>query len=292
MTTAVPLLIAVDGGGTGCRAVVGTAADGKLGTAKGGPANINTSFEDTISHILETVTHALDDAGLQDAELAQATAHVGLAGADTAALRARAVAALPYGFCTVTGDRETSVVGVLGGQDGFVIALGTGTIIACQRSGTIATVNGWGFDASDQGSGAWLGHRLISRVLLSEDGMEPTTPLCAQVSAQMNGLKGLVAFSQSAKPADYARFARDIFASATSGDALALDLLREGAGFLERGLDALGFKDGDVLSLSGGVGPHYQPYLSERFTQNIATAKGSALDGAFMLAQLAAKETA
>ena len=291
-TTRSPLLIAVDGGGTGCRAVVGTASEGELGTAKGGPANINTSFEGTIANILDTVERALRDAGLQDAALAHATAHVGLAGADTETLRARAVAALPYARCTVTGDRETSVVGVLGGQDGFVIALGTGTIIACQRDGIISTVNGWGFDASDQGSGAWLGHRLISRVLLSEDGMEPVTPLCTHVSTQMDGLPGLVAFSQSAKPGDYARFARDIFAAATSGDTLALDLLREGAAFLERGLDALGFQNGDVLSLSGGVGPHYQPYLSERFTQNIATAKGSALDGAFMLARLAAKDTA
>ena len=292
MTTPASFLIAVDGGGTGCRAVVGTVADGVLGTAKGGPANINTSFDGTISNILDAAGRALTDAGLKDANLAQATAHVGLAGADTAAIRDRAMAALPFGHCTVSGDRETSVVGVLGGQDGFVVALGTGTIIACQRDGIISTVNGWGFDVSDHGSGAWLGHRLISQVLLSEDGMEPVTPLCAEVSAQMDGLPGLVAFSQRAKPGDYAQFARDIFKAAKSGDELALDLLREGARFLERGLIALGFKDGDVLSLSGGVGPHYQPYLSENFTQNVHPAKGSALDGAFMLAQLAAKQTA
>jgi glucosamine kinase len=288
MTSSNSLLIAVDGGGTGCRVAVGSVAQGVLGEAKGGPANINTSFEGAIGNIIDTVQRALAEAGLQGADLAQATAHLGLAGADTTVLRDRAVAALPYGKCRVTGDRDTSVVGVLGGRDGFVVALGTGTIIARQHEGRISTVNGWGFDISDQASGAWLGHQLIMRVLLSEDGMEPVTRLCSEISAQMEGLPGLVAFSQRAKPSDYARFARDIFAAASSGDALALDLLREGAAFLERGLAALGFEDGDVLSLSGGVGPHYQPYLSQRFTRNVVPPKGSALDGAFMLARLAA----
>lgn len=292
MTSPAPFLIAVDGGGTGCRVAVGTATKGVLGEGKGGPANINNSFEGTIGSIIDAVGHALAQAGLEDADLALSTAHVGIAGADTAAIRDRAVAALPFGKCTVTGDRDTSVVGVLGAQDGFVIALGTGTIIARQQGGVISTVNGWGFNTSDHGSGAWLGHRLITRVLLSEDGMETVTPLCTEISAQLSGLSGLVAFSQSAKPAEYARFARGIFSAAKDGDALALDLLREGAAFLERGLVALGFEDGDMLSLSGGVGPHYQPYLSERFTRNVVPAKGSALDGAFLLARLAAEETA
>lgn len=292
MKTPGPLLIAVDGGGTGCRAVVGTPDQGVLGEGKGGPANINTSFDGTVYNIIAAVAQALANAGRADADLGQTTAHIGIAGADTAQIRERAVAAFPYGACTVTGDRETSVAGVLGGQDGFVIALGTGTIIARQHEGQITTVNGWGFAVSDHGSGAWLGHQLISRVLLSADGMAEVTPLCKAISAQMKGLPGLVAFAQTAKPADYAQYARDVFAAAKQEDALAVQLLHEGAAYLERGLRALGFEDGDALSLSGGVGPHYLPYLSEMFTQNMLPAKGSALNGAYTLARLAAAQTA
>ncbi len=288
MTLSDPLLIAVDGGGTGCRVVIGTATQGVLADAKGGPANINTSFDGTLRNITGAVAEASEKAGIAQEQIAQATAHVGLAGADTSAVRDRVMAALPYGRCTVTGDRETSVVGVLGHGDGYVIALGTGTIIARQQDGKTSTVNGWGFDLSDHASGAWLGHQMMVQVLLSEDGMAPVTPLCQQISAQMRGLNGLVAFSQTAQPGDYAQFARDIFAAAKAQDSLALDLLRRGASYLEKGLTALGYEPGDVLSLSGGVGPHYQQYLSEQFTRNVQPAKGSALDGAFALAQHAA----
>jgi glucosamine kinase len=288
MSTQSPLLIAVDGGGTGCRAAVGTAAAGVLAQAKGGPANINNSFDGTVHNIIDTVARALDLANVSAQDLSAATAHIGIAGADTLAARDRIIEALPYGTCTITGDRETSVVGVLGKQDGYVLGLGTGTIIARQNAGVVSTVNGWGFEGSDHGSGAWLGHQMIIRVLLSEDGMEPVTPLCRRISTQMDGLHGLVAFSRAAAPADYAKFARDVFEAAEQKDALALDLLRLGVGFLERGLDALSFETGDALSLSGGVGPHYLPYLAERFTRNIQPAKGNALDGAFTLAQLAA----
>jgi len=283
-----PLLIAVDGGGTGCRVAVGTLNAGVLAQAKGGPANINTSFDGSVANIVKAVETALAQAGLDGADLAQATAHVGLAGADTAAARDRTCAALPFGRCIVTGDRETSVAGVLGRQDGFVIALGTGTIIARQQSGEIRTVGGWGFAISDQASGAWLGRALLTRALLVADRIEPATPLSQHISDQLGGLAGIVAFSATAQPGDYAKFAPEVFAAAGKGDKLALDLLHEGSAFLERGLDTLGYVSKDVLSLAGGVGPHYAPYLSEKYTRTVQKPKGNALEGAFGLAVQAA----
>jgi len=288
MSKTEPVLIAVDGGGTGCRVAVGTPGLGVLAHAKGGPANIKTSFDGAMQNITAAVSEALQQAGLQDAILSEAIAHVGLAGADNASGRERTSAALPYGHCTVTGDRETSVAGVLGPRDGFVIALGTGTIIARQLDGQIRTVNGWGFAVSDHGSGAWLGHQLIEQVLLAEEGMTPPSALSRQISSRLGGLDRVVDFSLSAGPGTYAKFAPEIFDAARNEDPLALELLRKGAGFLERGLRALGFGRGDMLCLAGGVGPHYLPYLSSPFTDDVQPPKGNALEGAFTLARAAA----
>ncbi|MBD3664042.1 BadF/BadG/BcrA/BcrD ATPase family protein [Sulfitobacter aestuariivivens] len=284
------LLIAVDGGGTGCRVAVGTAKDGVLAETRGGSANISTNFDDTVDNITKAVSQAIAAAGLSDADLGTSTAHLGLAGADLETIQQRAQQALPYGTCRVSGDRQTTVAGVLGDADGYVVALGTGTIIARQHGGKVRTVGGWGFQLSDQASGAWLGRSLLTRVLMVDDGIVPTSPLARTVSDSLGGLQGVFAFSNRAVPRDYAEFAPDVFKSGAQGDAIAQEILREGAAFIEKGLSALGFIPGDVLSLAGGVGPHFEPYLSAEFTQSLRAPRGNALQGAFTLArQLAAQ---
>jgi len=282
--TAFGPLIAVDGGGTGCRAAVGSLTEGILAQARGGPANVSTNFDRAIANITATVQEAAQAAGLSPAQLEQATAHLGLAGADLEEAQTRTAQALPYGATRVSGDRQTTVAGVLGPRNGYVVALGTGTIIARQHTGTIKTVSGWGFQLSDTASGAWLGRNLLAQVLDAEEGLEPQTPLSRAVATRLGGVQGVFEFSNTSAPADYATFAPEIFAAGTAQDPLALRLLREGAAYVEKGLNALGFAQGDVLCLAGGVGPHYAPYLPEAFTANIAASKGNALEGAFALA--------
>lgn len=279
------LLIAVDGGGTGCRVAVGTVADGMLGQAKGGPANVSTDFDGSIANIIGAVHRAANDAGLVQDALAQATAHLGLAGADLKDIQTKTRDALPFGQTHVSGDRQTTVAGVLGDTDGYVVALGTGTIIARQKAQRIDTVSGWGFQLSDQASGAWLGRALFSRVLDAEEGLEPQGDLSRAIANQLGGVQGIFAFSTTATPADYAHYAPQIFDAGRAGDALARDLLAQGAAYIQRGLRALDFTDGDVLSLAGGVGPHYAPYLAENFTANLRPPQGKALEGAFALAR-------
>ena len=278
-------LIAVDGGGTGCRAAVGTAQGGILGKAEGGPANVSTDFEGALHNIITTVAAAADAAGLPGDTLAHATAHLGLAGADLDHVKARTAAALPYGHSTVSGDRQTTVAGVLGPQDGFVVALGTGTIMARQRSGHIKTVSGWGFQLSDRASGAWLGRSLLAHVLDAEEGLIPATDLTRTTATQFGGVQGVFEFSTTATPGSYATLAPKVFAAGKAGDTVALDLLNDGARYIQKGLTALEFATGDRLSLSGGVGPHYAPYLPASFTANLSAPQGNALQGAFALAR-------
>ncbi len=279
------VLIALDGGGTGCRAAVGTVESGIIAEMRGGPANVSTNFEGAVANIIDTIAQALQTAELSGVDLSRAVAHIGVAGANTEAEMRTVEAALPYGRCRVTGDRATTVAGVLGPDDGYVVALGTGTIIARQHKQEMTHVGGWGFQLSDQGSGAWLGRTLLTRILLAEDKLVDHSPLSRAVCARYGGGNALVVFSNSAKPVDYAKFAPEIVGAADAGDAMALSLLDEGRLYVESGLNALGFEAGDALCLSGGVGPRYAAYLSAPYLQNLRDPQGNALQGAFSLAR-------
>ena len=277
-------LVAVDGGGTGCRVAVGTAAAGVQATATGGPANVSNDFEAAIANIVAAAHEAASQAGWNSDRLGQATAHLGLAGADLAATQKKTQANLPFGRVRISGDRLTTVTGVLGTGDGSVVALGTGTIIARQVAGQLNTVSGWGFQLSDKASGAWLGRMMLTRVLDAAEGLEPESPFSKMLADRMGGVRGIFDYANSAGPQSYAKLAPEIFAAGEKGDAIARDLLQTGADYVARGLTVLGFAKGETLCLAGGVGPHYAPYLPDTLTGNLQAPKGNALDGAFALA--------
>lgn len=291
-TTDTTVIVAADGGGTGSRAAAGTLEQGMLAQAKGGAGNVHSDFDGAIANLTAAIGEALAAAGLGDTPLERITAHLGVAGAHSEVEMAAVAEALPYGRSSVTGDRATSVRGVLGDTDGYVVALGTGTIVARQHALEMRTVSGWGFDLSDQASGAWLGHQILRRAVLADDGFTEHTDLTRSVLDRHGGLVPTIHFCADATPGDYAPLARDVIAAAREGDPFATELMEEGAAFIARGLTVLGFQDGDVLALAGGVGPHYASYLPAAMTRNLSEPRGTALDGAFAIACQAARVAA
>lgn len=285
------VLIAVDAGGTGCRAAAGTIAKGILGDARGGPANVENSFDGAIRNIIDAVTAALNTAGLADAPMCDIVGHVGAAGANSDATMARVAAALPYGRTVVSGDKETTVAGALGKHNGYVLGIGTGTFISRQRAGVVKTVSGWGFQISDQASGAWLGHRVLERTLMAYDGIEPHSDLTRDLLDQLGGLHEMRNFCLTASPADYATLAPQVLNGAECHDPAALEIVARAVTFLEKGLAALDFTPGDRLCMTGGVGPRYEPYLSPKTIRNVVPPQGNAMQGAFALARHTAQQS-
>lgn len=282
------IIIGVDGGGSGCRVAVGTVARGVLARAAGGPANVSSDLRGAVGNVLFAVQAAAYEAGFDVEDLAGAVAHLGLAGV-MGQQEADAVArALPFAASTVTDDRPTTARGALGGADGYIAALGTGSFVGRMEGGIFHGVGGWGLVLSDQASGGWLGRMALCQALLAHDGVGPRSGLTADLLAGFAGPTDIVQFAAEATPAHFARFAPQVVQAAAGGDAVAVDLMTQGAGYVHDALSALGYADGDTLCLTGGVGPHYAPFLPAVVQSGIKPAKGSALDGAFALARAAA----
>ena len=278
-------IFGIDGGGTGCRVAVCDQNGKRLAEASGGPANFSTDRTGTIANIRNALSEVTSKLGISASDLGASIVRIGLAGILTDADVATMFDALPFAKSIVSDDRETSLAGALGSSDGVLAAIGTGTFIAARSQGTVRYFGGWGLHLSDQASGAWLGRKALRLTVLAEDGLRPHSDLTQALLARTNDLPGMVAFAREASPADFGALARDVIDAATSGDKNARQLMQKGADYLEACLDATTLSEGDVICLSGGVGPHYAPYLKAAHQERVRPARGTALDGALLLAQ-------
>ncbi|MDF0601585.1 BadF/BadG/BcrA/BcrD ATPase family protein [Psychromarinibacter sp. C21-152] len=292
MTGRPDIIVAIDGGGSGCRVALCTADGTRIAQAEGAAANVASDFDAAVGHLAATLETARAQAGLAPADLRRAPAWAGLAGAIEPAICARVAAALPLDDVHVSDDRPTTMAGALGGADGCLAAAGTGSFFGRQVDGRHRFVGGWGLQLGDQASGAWLGRKLLSAVVDWQDGLRPQTPLLEETFAGFRTPAEVAYFSLRATPTDYAAFAPRIVAAAGQGDALGRSLMQEGADWIARCLHALGAEAGETVCLTGGMGPHYAGYLPADLTAALIPPRGTPLDGAILLAADRARRAA
>jgi len=287
------ILIGVDGGGTGCRALLSRQDGRGISEVRGGPANVS-DFDGACASVIATIRALLQQAGVARDDLGHVVAHFGLAGVTGPDMAARVHAALLAVFAfrtiTVTGDGVTMVAGALGRADGAVVALGTGSFIGRRHGGRVTTIGGRGFLLGDQASGAWLGKRLLQEVMLAADGLRPHSDLGRAVLARHGGdIARIIAFAIAARPADFAELGPEVMDAADQGDDLARRLIDEGVAYIVGGLTAIGWRPGDALCLTGGLGARYGRYLPADLGASLVVVQGTALDGALRLADEAAR---
>ncbi|ACI52866.1 ATPase BadF/BadG/BcrA/BcrD type [Gluconacetobacter diazotrophicus PA1 5] len=288
------VLAGIDGGGTRTRLRLTTPHGVVLGEGDGGPANIATDAEQGWRSVRDALDQAMVRAGLPPSSC-HLVAGAGLAGAEVAGAVARFLA-LPALFARIdiVTDAYTSCLGAHGGDDGAIIAAGTGTVGFAVAGGRTRRVGGWGFPQGDEGGGAWIGLEAVRLMLRAGDGRAPRTALTDAIHARLvqegtaeRGTDPMV-WAVGARPADFARLTPLVVAMAAEGDAQARTLLaRAGAelGDLLAALrDAEGFR---TLSccLLGGLAPVLLPYLPPPGRACLAAARGDAVAGALALAR-------
>ncbi len=282
-----PYILAVDGGGTGCRALLADRNGGPAGRGTGGPANIGADPATALDNIMRAATQAAQDAGLDVSILNETCAVLGLAGANSLVDKDRVEQSLPFGKVKIVSDAVTALQGALGPDDGAIVILGTGSVFVKREQDAFEIVGGRGFMLSDHAGGARLGRELLEETLLALDGMADRTELADAVLARFGGdMRQIITFSRTATAADYATFAPIVFDYAHKGDALGLSILRRACSYIARGLDRLGIETLGRFSLTGGLAPSYAalPFLPHRELFQLAL--GDALQGALSLALL------
>lgn len=272
------LYLGIDGGGTGCRAAVADAAGTVLGRGEAGPANIASDPATATANILAASEAALSAAGGGRIH----SAALGLAGANAAGAAHHLHRNLPFPRLRVVTDAVTAVKGALGPHDGIVAALGTGSVFARQQNGTLTQIGGYGLALGDEGSGAWLGRALLSATLRALDGFTPMTPLLAQILQDHGSAEAIVAFSLSARPADFATLAPRILSST---DPAAVAVVTKATADIAASIALLQPDSPLPVTFLGGLGPAFAARLP-LWPQ--APARGTALDGALLLAREAA----
>ncbi|MEJ5082880.1 MULTISPECIES: BadF/BadG/BcrA/BcrD ATPase family protein [unclassified Ochrobactrum] len=276
---------AIDGGGTGSRAILADKNGAILGKGTSGPANIGADTPNAIINITEASEQARLDAGLHSSIYATSSAVLGLAGANSIACRDNAYKELPFARSRIVSDTVTALQGALGNGDGAIVILGTGSAFAKRTGDSVEVIGGRGFMLSDHAGGARLGRDLLEQTLLAHDGIVSGTALTNAVMDKFsNDARKITQFSRSATAADYAAFAPMIFQFAKKGDLLGSQLLSDACLMIERNLRALGVEKLRRFSITGGLAHSYASLDSLPYKEFYVPAQGDSLQGALALA--------
>ncbi|NKW71496.1 N-acetylglucosamine kinase [Rhodobacteraceae bacterium R_SAG10] len=279
-------IVAVDGGGSTCRACVADLGGRILGRAVGQSANITTEFKNSRKNILSTICQAYRAANLSADRSASDYAYLGLAGA-IGDVAQRLEGSLDFHRVKVVTDRVTTVQGALGGGDGTVALFGTGSFFTSRRHGVTRNIGGWGFRLGDDGSGAWLGINLLRRTVQAHDGLLEHSPLTREILDRFGGTpSGLVSFVQSASPMEFGRFVPGLIEAFENDDAVARTLISAAVAALHKTLGSLDARASGALYMLGGLGPFYQKQLDPDFRNLCKKPAGDALAGGISLAQI------
>lgn len=275
----------IDGGGSGCRAILADAAGNVLGRGASGPANISADAENTILHIYEATERARENAGLSASIYKSANAVLGLAGANALSSHATLYKRLPFAKSKIVSDALTALEGAMGDGDGAIVILGTGSAFVQRIDDVIQIIGGRGFMLSDHAGGARLGRDLLEYTLLSSDGFEDSTDLSQAVLEKFEGdPRNITTFSRTANASDYASLAPLLFNFAAKRDPLAITLLTHACNMIRTGLEKMAIKEHKRFSITGGLAASYIALPCFPYREFYAEPRGDSLQGALALA--------
>jgi glucosamine kinase len=225
------VVVGVDGGASRTRATVADERGTPLASVEGGPSAVRPGeIERSASVIADVVAQGLHAAGVGDAMPSVLCA--GIAGVgrepERQALWQALVGRELADDVVVRTDATIALDDAFGDGAGILLIAGTGSVAHGRGpTGIVARCGGWGPVCGDEGSGAWIGRRVLSVVTAAVDGREPETALPGLVltAAELQSADDLIAWGARATPADLASLAPVVLQSADNGDQRAITLM-------------------------------------------------------------------
>lgn len=282
-----PLFIGIDGGGTKCRARLRDEQGKFLGEGVGGSANIRLDPELVWTSILTACREAIGNAGLEEGALKQTHLGLGAAGAGQRSAVERLLShSHPFKSVSIETDAHVAWLGAFDGGDGAILIVGTGSCGYGMVKGQKLYIGGWGYEISDEGSGAALGRELLRHAIWAYDGRIAKTPLAEIVLAEFkHDPEIMVDWVGRARPSDYGRFAPIILDHACRRDTLAMSLVRKSAADIAEIARRLLDLGAQSICLFGGLSQPLKPWLPPPLQQFIVSPVSDAMDGAILLAR-------
>jgi glucosamine kinase len=302
--------LGVDGGGTNCRVRLANENLETLAEVKNGRSNLQIDGGDpAYKAITDGASDVFKAAGIDYAEAASTYACFGMAGGRMDSARdAFAARSWPFAGVKVYDDIDIAHAGALGGGEGGVVIIGTGSAAMSIVGGKRHQAGGWGFHIGDQMSGAILGRELARYSVEAEDGLVEASPLTKAVIAALGGTNQAVMTWAFATEMDLKLLSRD--GSEGCDDALIgrapgefgklmplwFDYLEQGDPVAKKLLDVeLGYIDtyvrwfkshgAEVMAIVGGLGQRLFPILQQHHGDFVALPKYEPLHGAVILAR-------
>jgi glucosamine kinase len=252
MTEQPTALVAVDAGGTSTRAVVLDPAGSCLGYAAAGSGNpVAVGPEVAAASVAASATEALRKAGVPAAGVQQVV--LAMAGAGSSAVSAQVGDRLAASGLDVPAVFESDLLATFFSGThlpaGYAVIAGTGAgAIRVEDGRQVAVADGLGWLLGDEGSGFWIGHRVVRAALAELDGRGPATTLTPLLLARLGvpaptgagdrePVLALVRTLYAGPPVRLADHARLVFEA--DGDATADRILDEAAAALARTLAAV-----------------------------------------------------
>jgi N-acetylglucosamine kinase-like BadF-type ATPase len=260
-------VVAVDAGGTRTRAVVLDAGDrcrGYAVTGSGNPTAVGAQV--AAASVAESVATALELAEVPPARVGLVVLAMAGAGATsvTAEIRDRLAGIGLDAPLVLESDLLATYFAGTHRPDGYAVIAGTGAgAIRVQDGRQVAMADGLGWLLGDEGSGFWIGHRVVRAVLAELDGRGPATTLTplllprlgVPAPAGSDDREPVVALVRALYAGPPVRLAdHAVLAFEAAGDRVADGILDEAATALARTLGAVRSStvSGPVV-LGGGV---------------------------------------
>lgn len=229
-----PIIVGIDGGGSKTLIAVAGRSGQVIDLARGRPTGPleNAGWRDALAEQARPFAHS---AGL--AAVAAALPAYGEVTAVSAAQEEAVRDLFPGVPGRVLNDVDAAHTGAFAGGPGILILAGTGSMAwARDAAGASYRTGGWGEVVGDEGSGHWIGRRILGAVSKSIDGRAGETDLVAGVfhlleldrDDPINQLEGWAAHLREPRMqiAALARVALDL---AEAGDATARAIVDEAA---------------------------------------------------------------
>lgn len=179
-----PVVLAIDGGGSTLRAALVTETLAIVTSVESGSVNPNlVGHEEALNRIAAAAHAAIRQTGIIPDAVG-----IGVAGAspvhDAEWLRAAVERAAPGAPAALASDVEIALVGAHGARYGILVLSGTGSS-ACGvgAAGELIQIGGWGYLIGDEGSGFWIGRAALTAYAHWADGRLPEAAGIAQALA-------------------------------------------------------------------------------------------------------------